>query len=475
MAELFNAYAQGVQLGQQQRDATQKRNQLAELQSLAPQVIRGDMAATERAYALDPDRAKAYQGQQDRNRALVYNAARYLKGALDRNNPAEIAGAWRPVRTGLINAGIATEQDLSPDWQPEYAQTVHQALAMGDGGSSQTPTDVRSFQMMTQGLNPEDTERARRINLGLDGRASTSGFSQVKFTGADGRERLGVLNGRTGQIDLPDGTSFNPQTGAISQTAGMQHWGAQPAAQATVFRAPNGEVIDVSQVTEPGLRESIMQNPEQWGLVPDGGSAQLPPRNVSPAQAGGGMFVGRAPEEQAAATEAAKLAVQQQYLPQELQARSNAAIQQKEGETAVTARAEQANASRSNGAAARVYEQGMAGAMQGLAGASTGPVVGRLPALTADQQIAEGGVSAMAPVLKQMFRTAGEGSFTDKDQDLLMAMLPTRKDSPEARDVKAANVDDIVRAKLGMPAPQKAVNPQTGETLYLRFGQWMKH
>jgi hypothetical protein len=56
----------------------------------------------------------------------------------------------------------------------------------------------------------------------------------------------------------------------------------------------------------------------------------------------------------------------------------------------------------------------------------------------------------MAPVLKQIFRVAGEGTFTDKDQALLLEMVPTRKDSPEARAIKTQNIDNIIRAKLGM-------------------------
>jgi hypothetical protein len=99
-----------------------------------------------------------------------------------------------------------------------------------------------------------------------------------------------------------------------------------------------------------------------------------------------------------------------------------------------------------------VYSTGISGLKKGLEGASTGPVVGRLPAMTAGQQIAESSVAAMAPILKQMFRSAGEGAFTDQDQKLLLDMIPTRSMLPEARQAALANIDAIVRAKLGMPA-----------------------
>jgi hypothetical protein len=113
-----------------------------------------------------------------------------------------------------------------------------------------------------------------------------------------------------------------------------------------------------------------------------------------------------------------------------------------------------------------LYETGMSGLRSGLEGARTGPRTGRLPAVTAAQQTAEGGIAAMAPILKQLFRVSGEGVFTDKDQQLLLDMVPKRTDLPEARDAKIANIDNIVRAKLGLPAdaPAQGGGPVPGVT-----------
>lgn len=109
-----------------------------------------------------------------------------------------------------------------------------------------------------------------------------------------------------------------------------------------------------------------------------------------------------------------------------------------------------------------MYTQARAGLLSGLEGATSGPIVGRLPAFTAEQQTAQGGVSAMAPVLKQIFRVAGEGTFTDKDQAMLLEMVPTRADREDARAAKIANIDRIVRAKLGIPPN---VDPEIGGTV----------
>ena len=85
-----------------------------------------------------------------------------------------------------------------------------------------------------------------------------------------------------------------------------------------------------------------------------------------------------------------------------------------------------------------------------LAGTDTGPVVGRFPALTTAQQSADGAIAAMAPVLKTLFREAGEGTFTEADQKILMDMLPNRSDYPETITNKVAMVNALVMSKLGI-------------------------
>lgn len=99
------------------------------------------------------------------------------------------------------------------------------------------------------------------------------------------------------------------------------------------------------------------------------------------------------------------------------------------------------------------WEAARQGLEEGLGASETGPIVGRIPAFTTEQQVAEGAVAATAPILKQLFRTAGEGTFTDKDQELLLRMVPTRTDTPEARATKIANIDRIIRAKVGVQQP----------------------
>jgi len=125
----------------------------------------------------------------------------------------------------------------------------------------------------------------------------------------------------------------------------------------------------------------------------------------------------------------------------------------------VKIQSEVASEDRSNEKALGVYEVATKGLTDALSGATTGPGMEYLPALTSNQQVAKGAVAAMAPVLKQLFRGAGEGTFTDKDQALLLDMIPTRNDHAETRAAKLANIDAIVRAKLGTSGPQKPLQP----------------
>lgn len=97
------------------------------------------------------------------------------------------------------------------------------------------------------------------------------------------------------------------------------------------------------------------------------------------------------------------------------------------------------------------YSAGVGNLAKSLGATTTVPGMSFIPALTSDAQIAEGAVSSMAPILKDIFREAGEGTFTKDDQAVLLNMLPGRGTLPAARDAQLKNIDVIVRAKLGMP------------------------
>ncbi|MDH0977743.1 hypothetical protein N5C16_00490 [Stenotrophomonas sp. GD03908] len=462
MADFFDSYSRGFALGQQQKQDRQNRNMLAELQQIGPQVIAGDLAATDRAYALDPQRAQAFQAEGNRQQQQLFGLAKSLKQAA--TNPQMQAGIYRsavPFLKRSFGAEIPDEFDAA-----SVMPIVDQVLAVAENAPAMAGVggNLLSQRVGDDGFIYNTFRDGRMVNTGV------KADRQAWFRDQPGFEP---------EIVNKDGTvrSLGSQGGAMAPAAAGQ--GVQAGSGVGAVRM-NIEGIPAAQQQRMAQTVSLMQQagyPEEeiMGFL----QSQLPPDVPGLPQAGSAPIqpMSRArpsAAQEAQATEMARQQVQLAALPTRLQLENDAALSRASGESQVKAQAEQAATSRSNNTAAKVYEEGMGGAIRALAGSSTGPIVGRLPALTSEQQIAEGGISAMAPVLKQMFRVAGEGTFTDKDQDLLMAMLPTRKDSPEAREAKAANVDNIVRAKLNMPPPQKATNPKTGETLYLRFGQWVK-
>lgn len=121
---------------------------------------------------------------------------------------------------------------------------------------------------------------------------------------------------------------------------------------------------------------------------------------------------------------------------------------------------------KSDDAAFNLYQTAFSGLSSSLGQTTTGPFFGLMPAVTSKQQIADGAIAAVAPILKQMFRAAGEGTFTDSDQKILLDMIPTRKDKPEAREAKLLNIDAIVRSKLKQTegvSKRLKYNPETGQ------------
>lgn len=137
-----------------------------------------------------------------------------------------------------------------------------------------------------------------------------------------------------------------------------------------------------------------------------------------------------------------------------LEYESRAAGEKRRAQEKAAAEVEEEKIRRQNERAFDAYASAMRGLTQAMEETITGPLAGRVPAFTAAQQTAEGAVAAMAPILKQLFRTAGEGTFTDRDQELLLNMVPKRTDHPEARRAKIAMINQIVADKLGIPPEQ---------------------
>jgi hypothetical protein len=124
---------------------------------------------------------------------------------------------------------------------------------------------------------------------------------------------------------------------------------------------------------------------------------------------------------------------------------------------------------RKNSAAFGTYQAAIGQLEKAASATTTNPIAGIIPAVSANAQIMEGAINTMAPVLKEMFRQAGEGTFTDKDQELLLNMVPTRKDHPEAVKAKLEMIDNLVRAKLQQGSAKTSAPPPPARTRNFEF------
>ena len=101
-----------------------------------------------------------------------------------------------------------------------------------------------------------------------------------------------------------------------------------------------------------------------------------------------------------------------------------------------------------------------------LSETTTGFLSGRLPAVSASQQVADSAQNILFPAVKALVRESGEGVFTDRDAEDIRRMLPGRTTSPEALPMVMWLIDSFIATKLGQPVPPqpKQGEPQDGLT-----------
>ena len=456
MAGLFDAVIQGRQLGQQNRLAhltsqaysaapEQRTNLLGQMASISPQAAQAQQTQ--------------FDQQEDRTAQQLRGYVGYVNNARKSGNPQALNAALR-AGSGLIErlTGKPGPTEWTPDMDAGWAELeARVAMAPPDG---QTPAGLREFNALTQGLSQEDQLAARRVKLGLDGRASSSGFTQVKFTGADGRERVGVLNGRTGRIDLPDGTSFDPQTGQSAPTEGAAPTFSPGQGQQAIDQI----AASANQMIAAGMPEAQV---EAWAASQlGGGQVQegLPAsgnqfQTSTPVVSGPSPFVGRSPEEQAARTEAAKLQTQLQYMPQQQALETQGAIARAQGLAGVTATQEAAalDATRSRDAASTLE---LLDEAERLLPGATGSTLGAIR----DRAAGAVGVSTTGAQRAAALRTIGgqltskmprmQGPQSDKDVQLYREMagdLANDQLPVETRMVALETIRDLNRKYAGGP------------------------
>jgi hypothetical protein len=333
--DIPGAFNSGYDRGRQMRQAN-TLNQLAaqaygapveQRDALVRQAIASDAASgLQLGQALDQDDAR-------RTRSLV-NMARMLTNAPDQARPQ----LYQRMLPSLQRFGVEAPPQYD-DTVAQTAQAIVQAYGLADGS---TPTEVRAFQAMTQGLTPDEQERARRIHLGLEGRASNAGMGFGTFKDAQGFERPQRSNPRTGQVEIwydEQGRWVPLGEAAAAVPAGYPMAPAAP----TVFTGADGTPVTIDPSIPPNVAADIMRNEAQWAAAPDMATAHLPEQRV-PQFSGtpAGLGRGRRPEDEAAARRAAETAVELAALPQRQAIETQGAIERTRGTEQAKADAEQA-------------------------------------------------------------------------------------------------------------------------------------
>ena len=188
-----------------------------ERERLMDQELRARLDRENRFRAL-AGQAFGAQSPAERQQAISQAAAVDPQGAMQLGQSLGTFEEYRKQRLGIMASALTNSPEqlrpliyrsmvpelrqlgLQPpdEYTPEIDALAQQLAAVltGQGG---TPAQLRYFQAMTQGLPPEEVELARRIALGIAGRASSAGMSLQKVTGPDGREYVVVFDPRTGQ------------------------------------------------------------------------------------------------------------------------------------------------------------------------------------------------------------------------------------------------------------------------------------
>jgi hypothetical protein len=225
------------------------------------------------------------QTQQVQGQKLV-SMAKFLLNAPEGQRDA----VYQSMKPTLAQVGI-DPSTLPATYDDTVAQTA-QSLAQAYTPYSAMPAAVRTAQYFQQGLSPEDREKAMRIKVGLDPRASNPNYSQIEIPDGQGGKVLAFYNKKTGKPELPDytdilGPGAMPSGGATSAVAPASGAVVPPTTPGTTLpnvndgflpfiqkaneRIANGE--DPAKVQADLLAQKQTYDAQQGALSGGGGAA----------------------------------------------------------------------------------------------------------------------------------------------------------------------------------------------------------
>ena len=441
---IVNALRQGQQYGMQLKQQQQQIADQNALRDLAPKIIAGDQNAFAQGAAISPEQAGQYQQAGDGQLRRLKGAIDYFDKGLQSGDDRLIQARYREIAPFLSSlTGQPAPEAYTPDMLPAFEQ-VKTKIALARGGAkSELPSEIQTLQML------QDNPDLLAINDRFRG---TKSFREV--INADGTKSFVALDNRAGTgantpiTGLPttgpapqpaaNGATYTP-TGT-DESAQIESEIGRPLTDQERMQIANGTFSLTAPVAAPQPAAAPISGYGQTDAQRAAAAAQ---EAIAVARGKAGVELSTAPMI-AGATEGAKLDANLSRADQVAAADAN---RQRQIDTAKS-ETERDSKRIELDTTYNLYKVARDELASALKGARTGPIAGSVTALLPEDQNAESAVAAMAPVLKQLFRAAGEGTFTKDDQAILMAMLPTRKTLPEARDEAFRRIDAIVEAKL---------------------------
>lgn len=505
-----NAFAQGRMTGQQMKQNAlaleQAQMQQADrnaLRTLAPQIVAGDIPAYLQAAAINPEAAGKYQTAADAPYAKLRNMVTYIDRAKATGNQAALQAAlgqaWPYIRQVAPGAPEQPPSAFTPEMEQGW-EALKAKVAMA-GQAGEMPTGFRQFQMTAEaaGLVPGTPEyqQAANIALGREGRASNAGFGFELTEGADGRKRLQRRNPRSGAVEV-----YDESTGDFVPVGGMAAVGGAPApapaAGGGMQQEPVAALATINGAPIPPEEMAAYQRALEADARGEAYNIQIPPGGAPTVRTGAdpSLVVSRRPEDEAAATEAAKRQVELTTLPTELAMQTQDAVKRASGvTTAQEAAKRQADLAT---AATKKYVDatttlGLLDEADALLDKSTGSLIGAIgdQAAAAFGRSTEGAqaIASLQPIAASLTLAVPrmEGPQSDADRllyqkaagDFANPNVPvaTRKAASAQMRRLALKYKSGVDGRSGTrdsgSAIRRARNPQTGEVLELRNGAWV--
>lgn len=489
-----------------------RRNQLSSLASQAYSTPEGQRnSLLGQMAAIDPNSAQAqgdaFESEDARRVKKFENMARLLTSAPEQYRE----GIYQRMRPSFDGMGAA---DIPDHYTPEMGQMAEKFLAARSGAGG-TPAQQQYAEWLLNQVPEGQRDQTLGVLAGYKARPSSAGIQYKTIKGADGREYTVAFDPQeVGAQTIGGGPSFGSMGGGTPQPypqGGGDQFAFLDNAGATVTsgqRSPEdntrvggvqnsyhltGQARDILPPQNPQQAAMIRQEAAARGLevIDEGDHWHLEPRGSARQPAQGNPFASRTPEEQAALTEQAKTGVQLANLPQELALRSAAAIEQARGSEGAKAGIERESAARTKAPQLLNVDRGLsriASAMQALDGGmvNTGPVDQFAIRFTPEGQELEAAVGSIKNDMLALTRVPGVGSQSDLEQRIADLKYPAIGNHPEVnrrnlmqlnaflRDLDEAIGGGVTSTRQPEQAGvQRARNPQTGEVLELRNGQWV--